>query len=259
MPAHAPRTGIGRWWIPVTVVLAAAALILTILVVNSGSDDDGATASPEGGGTQSAESEGSGSQARDAASEVQGPEQGAFTEAETRDEDDVQAIGPVDAPVALVVFSDYQCPYCAEWSQETLPTMMEYVEDGDMRIEWRDVNVFGDASEQAAKAAHAAALQDAYWEYHDALFADGEHRPESGLTADALTDLADDLGLDTDRFREDMDSQETQETVEAYAQTGLDLGAFSTPTFLVGGEPIVGAQPTDVFVDAVDTALTAQG
>lgn len=257
MSAHVPRTR--RWWIPLTVVLAAAALIVTILVVDRSADDDGATASPDSG-TQSADpaAEHSGSQARDAASEVQGPEQAAFTEAETRDEGDIQAIGPVDAPVALVVFSDYQCPYCATWSQDTLPLMMEYAEDGDLRIEWRDVNVFGDASEQAAKAAHAAAFQDSYWEYHDALFAGGEHRSQSELSADALTELADDLGLDTARFQEDMDSDQTQEEVDAYAQMGLDLGAFSTPTFLVGGEPIVGAQPTDVFLQAVDAALTAQ-
>lgn len=55
-----------------------------------------------------------------------------------------------------------------------------------------------------------------------------------------------------------MESEDTQEMVDVYAQTGLDLGAFSTPTFLVGGEPIVGAQPTDVFVETVDAALAAQ-
>ncbi len=252
MNAHAPHPGRTRWWIPVTVVLTAAAIVIAILVIDraDGSGDDG----PAAQGSDSA-----GSQQQEAASDVQGTEQAAFTEAETRDEGDLQAVGPVEAPVVLVVFSDYQCPYCATWSQDTLPTMMDYVETGEMRIEWRDVNVFGDASEQAAKAAYAAALQDSYWEYHDALFADGEHRPADQLTADALTDTAGDLGLDTAQFEQDMDSEETQEEIDVYAQMGLDLGAFSTPTFLVGGEPIVGAQPTDVFVETVDSALAAQG
>ena len=248
MAKHAAPRPQYRWWIPATVGAIAVALVLMILVIDR-DGEDGST--PTAGGT--------GPESDVVVTEVADPEQSDLGDVDSGEESDPMSDGPVDAPVKLVIFSDYQCPYCAEWSQETLPTMMEYVDDGDMRIEWRDVNVFGDASEQAAKAAHAAALQDAYWEYHDALFADGEHRPESGLTADALTDLADDLGLDTDQFREDMDSPETQETVEAYAQTGLDLGAFSTPTFLVGGEPIVGAQPTDVFVDAVDAALASQG
>lgn len=256
MTDDSPRTGRSRWWVPVSVVVAAAALVAGILVIDRGGEE----AAPTGQDSDTSEgSDTSGTQAREAASDVQGPEQAAFTEAETRDEDDLQAVGPIDAPVVLVVFSDYQCPYCATWSQDTLPTMMDYVETGEMRIEWRDVNVFGDASEQAAKAAHAAALQDSFWEYHDALFADGEHRPESELTADALTETAGDLGLDTAQFEEDMDSEETQEKIDVYAQMGLDLGAFSTPTFLVGGEPIVGAQPTDVFIETVDSALAAQG
>ena len=256
MTDDSPRTGRSMWWIPVTVVVAAAALVAADPRV----DRDGDAAAPTGQDSDTSEgSDTSGTQAHEAASDVQGPEQAAFTEAETRDEDDIQAIGPIDAPVVLVVFSDYQCPYCATWSQDTLPTMMDYVETGEMRIEWRDVNVFGDASEQAAKAAHAAALQDSFWEYHDELFADGEHRPESELTADALTETAGDLGLDTAQFEEDMGSEETQEKIDVYAQMGLDLGAFSTPTFLVGGEPIVGAQPTDVFIETVDSALAAQG
>lgn len=256
MTDDSPRTGRSMWWVPVSVVVAAAALVAGILVIDRGGEE----AAPTGQDSDTSEgSDTSGTQAREAASDVQGPEQAAFTEAETRDEDDLQAVGPIDAPVVLVVFSDYQCPYCATWSQDTLPTMMDYVETGEMRIEWRDVNVFGDASEQAAKGAHAAGLQDSYWEFHDELFAGGEHRPASGLTAEALTETANDLGLDADQFQQDMGSDETQEKVDAYAQMGLDLGAFSTPAFLVGGEPIVGAQPTDVFVEAVDSALAAQG
>jgi protein-disulfide isomerase len=251
-PRIAP-SGLRRWWFPLTVLLAAAALVVTILVIDRSADArTDAGAEPAAQHNQEAEA-----QNGDAATEVQDPERAAFTEAETRDEDDLQAIGPVDAPVALVVFSDYQCPYCAAWSTDTLPTMMEYVDAGQMRIEWRDVNVFGSESEQAAKAAHAAAQQDEFWEFHDALFAGGEHRSADQLSAEALIELADEQGLDTAQFEEDMESPETQAAVEAYAQMGLDLGAFSTPTFLVGGEPIVGAQPTVVFVDAVEAALAA--
>ncbi|SMY11643.1 DsbA family protein [Brevibacterium jeotgali] len=250
MAARSPRPR-SRWWIPVTVVVAAAALVLAILVIDRGDVD-------EADESVAQDSDTAGAQEHSAATDVEHPEHAAFTEAETRDEDDVQAIGPVDAPVVLVVFSDYQCPYCASWSADTLPSMMDYADTGDLRIEWRDVNVFGDASEQAAKAAHAAGRQGSFWEFHDELFTGGEHRSPDDLTAEALTDTAEGMGLDTAQFDEDLESDETQEAIDEYAQMGVELGAFSTPAFLVGGEPIVGAQPTDVFTEAVDTALAAQ-
>src|SRR5699024_10313719 len=115
---------------------------------------------------------------------------------ERRDDTDPLSIGTVDAPVTMVVFSDYQCPFCASWNQDTLPIMMDYVESDQLRIEWRDLNVFGPESEQASKAAYAAALQDAFWEYHDELFADGDIRDPAELSEEALVELAAELGLD---------------------------------------------------------------
>jgi len=178
---------------------------------------------------------------------------------EQRDAEDPLAIGPVDAPVTMVVFSDYQCPFCATWSADTLPTMMDYVDDDQLRIEWRDVNVFGPESERASKAAYAAALQDSFWEYHDALYPDGDIRDPEQLSEDALVDLAADLDLDTDEFADDMHSDTVEQHTQENQQLGMDIGAYSTPAFVLNGEPLLGAQPTDVFVDAVDDALaTAQ-
>lgn len=178
---------------------------------------------------------------------------------EYRDAQDVQAAGPVDAPVALVVFSDYQCPFCAKWTQSTLPEMMKYAEAGDLRIEWRDINMYGAPSERASLAAHAAGLQGNYWEFHDALYPDGEHLPEAELTKEALVGLAAELGLDADRFVADMDSPEVRELIEKIAQEGRELGVTGTPSFLLGGSPIVGAQPTSVFIEAIEAALVEAG
>ncbi len=174
---------------------------------------------------------------------------------ERRDDTDPLSIGTVDAPVTMVVFSDYQCPFCASWNQDTLPIMMDYVESDQLRIEWRDLNVFGPESEQASKAAYAAALQDAFWEYHDELFADGDIRDPAELSEEALVELAAELGLDTEQFTTDMQSDQVAEQVLINQQLGTDLGAYSTPSFIVDGQPMVGAQPTDVFVNAVDEAL----
>lgn len=228
--------------VPVAVLTVAAVLIAVIVWVNwSGtSPEDGTSPSGEGAPT-----------------EVQNPEQPDLTEVEARDEEDLLAAGPVDAPVVLVVFSDYQCPFCARWSEQTLPSMMEHVDAGDLRIEWRDVNVFGPASERAARASYAAALQGAFWEYHDELFAGGEHRSEDELSEKALIDLAGELGLDTEQFTTDLGSDETAQVIATNQQFGLGLGATSTPVFILGGQPIVGAQPTEVFEDALQTALEA--
>lgn len=233
MGAQTRRAAKRMWMMPTVVIVVAALLITLVIVLAQRRTEPGGAAGDEQSG------------------------QPGFTSAERHDPDDPLAAGPVNAPVTLVVFSDYQCPFCARWSHETLPLMMEQVESGDLRIEWRDVNVFGPASERAARASYAAGLQGAFWEYHDALFAGGEKRSEADLSVDALTALAGELGLNAEQFAADMESSETVEQIAENAQLGLDLGAYSTPVFLMGGRPVVGAQPTQVFLDAFDQALAA--
>ncbi|MDN5608514.1 MAG: thioredoxin domain-containing protein, partial [Brevibacterium sp.] len=174
---------------------------------------------------------------------------------EHRVEGDSHALGEVDAPVTLVMFSDYQCPYCASWNEETMPAMMDYVDKGDLRIEMRDLAVFGEESERAARAAYAAGLQGKYWEFHNAMFDGGEHPPKSELDDDSLVSAAEDLGLDPTKFKGDMNSVDAHEEFDATAQEGYSLGVASTPTFVIGGKPLVGAQPTKAFVGSVDDAL----
>lgn len=193
------------------------------------------------------------------ADEPSDDERAAARSLERRDPDDVLAAGPVDAPITLVVFSDFQCPFCAAWSHQTLPTMRTYVDSGDLRIEWRDVNIMSDVSAHAAAASYAAGLQDHYWEYHELLFPGGNIRPESDLSEDGLVALAEELGLDPVRFRADMTSSETLAIVDRNAQEGRAAGVFSTPAFVLDGTPLLGAQPTEVFVEAVEDALQVGG
>lgn len=252
MSDHVDRRPVTTWVVPVAILALLALAIYLVINLNSDSGN-GAHGSPapvaESGVAEPAESP------SDAApTEVQGAVQPDLTDIQRRDEGDPLAAGPVDAPVGLVVFSDYQCPYCAQWNHDTLPILMERAEAGELRIEWRDVNVFGDDSVRAAKAAYAAALQDSYWEYHHALYPDGETRDD--LSEDALVALAEDLGLDTEQFAADLTSEETQTAIDANAKLGLSIGAYSTPAFIMGGQPIVGAQPTEVFVNAFDAALS---
>ncbi|SOC48950.1 Protein-disulfide isomerase [Blastococcus aggregatus] len=173
---------------------------------------------------------------------------------------DPLAQGDADAPVVLVMWEDFQCPFCAKFAQETEPVLVErFVEAGILRLEWRDFPYFGEQSVQAARAARSAGEQGAFWEFHDAVYALG-FPPNSGqLTDDVLIGLARDLDLDVERFTATMQSQETLDAVTADFREGQQLGISGTPAFLLNGRPIMGAQPTDTFVAAIEQAADAAG
>lgn len=173
---------------------------------------------------------------------------------------DPLAQGAVDAPVVLVMWADYQCPFCGRFARETEPELVDrYVADGTLRLEWRDFPYLGEQSGLAAQAARAAGAQDAYWEFHDAVYA-LDLPPQSGeLTAERLTGIAGDLGLDTERFATDMIATATVDAVAADFTQGQSLGITGTPTFLVNSTPIVGAQPLDTFSSAIEAAAAAAG
>ncbi len=174
--------------------------------------------------------------------------------------DDPLAQGDVDAPVVLVMWEDFQCPFCAKFAQETEPVLVDrFVEDGVLRLEWRDFPYFGEQSVQAARAARAAGEQGAFWEFHDAVYALG-FPPNSGqLTDEVLVGLAHDLELDVERFTGTMQSQPVLDAVTADFQEGQQLGISGTPAFLINGRPMMGAQPTDTFVAAIERAADEAG
>lgn len=238
MPASSPTTlrKVMIWLAPVLIVVLAV-----VLIVVAQRGDDGAAPADE-------PTDPAGYAARYAEHRAQ--------DMARRDADDPLAIGPVDAPVVMVVYSDYQCGYCALWVDQTQQTIVDdYVESGQVRIEWRDVNIFGPPSKQAAKAAYAAALQGKFRTFHDALFAGGKPRSETQLSAEALVELAQDLALDAEQFEIDMRSEETAAAVQLNEEEGTGIGAFSTPSFMINGIPIAGAQPAEIFHAIIDNEL----
>ena len=225
-------------------LIAAVMLLTPALAGDSGGTDD--SDSPVAGVT------------RDGTRPPVDPEDNPFAKLVRRDADDVTAMGDVDAPVVMLNYSEFQCPFCGKFAKDTKPTLVEeYVEDGTLRIEWRDFPYMGEESTRAATAARAAGEQGKFWEYHDALFAD-QAPPNSGkLTEDYLVGVADDLGLDTEKFRKDMASGPIAEAVARDFSEGQQIGVTGTPAFVVNGRPIMGAQPTEVFVEAVEEAAEA--
>lgn len=167
------------------------------------------------------------------------------------------ALGKLDAPVVIIEYADFQCPFCR--ARETEPRLIrEYVDKGLVRVEWRDLPYLGAESRGAATAARAAAVQGKFWEFHNALYAK-ERRVNSGSLSDAaLRDIAARIGLDLARFDTDRASAATNDAIDRDQQEATSMGITGTPAFIVGNTPVMGAQPYEAFKQAIDKQLDAK-
>ncbi|MFF5701511.1 thioredoxin domain-containing protein [Streptomyces sp. NPDC012794] len=174
-----------------------------------------------------------------------------------RDAGDKLALGRADAPVVLIEYSDFKCGYCGKFARDTEPELVKkYVEDGTLRIEWRNFPIFGAESEAAAKAAWAAGRQDRFKAFHAAAYA--EDAKAKGFGEERLTELAREAGVpDLERFKRDMAGEEAAAALRRDQEEGYRIGVRSTPSFLVNGQPLAGAQPLDAFAAAIARAERA--
>jgi protein-disulfide isomerase len=126
----------------------------------------------------------------------------------------------------------------------------EYVQDGTLRIEWRDFPYRGRESVNAAVAARSAQAQGKFWEYHDLLY----QEQASGYSDENLTSYAKEIGLDTKRFEDDYESARYAGLVQADFRRGQSIGVNGTPTFFINDQVLVGLQPLGVFEGAIEDA-----
>ncbi|MFE5512767.1 DsbA family protein [Streptomyces sp. NPDC056529] len=185
------------------------------------------------------------------------PAAGVYPELEAyarRDASDGLALGRADAPVVLIEYADFKCGYCGKFARDTEPLLVEkYVKDGTLRIEWRNFPIFGEESEAVARASWAAGQQGRFWEFHKAAYAEGAK--EKGFGKDRLAALAKEAGVpDAARFAKDSEGAAARAAVGRDQEQGYSLGATSTPSFLVNGRPIAGAQPLETFTEAIEAA-----
>ncbi|WP_432149280.1 DsbA family protein [Streptomyces sp. bgisy029] len=171
-----------------------------------------------------------------------------------RDAGDKLAVGRADAPVVLIEYADFKCGYCGKFARDTEPELIkEYVEDGTLRIEWRNFPIFGEESENAARGSWAAGQQGRFWEFHAAAYAEGAK--EKGFSKDRVKVLAQEAGVkDLARFMKDLDGEAARAAVAKDQEQAYGIGATSTPSFLVNGRPIAGAQPKETFTRAIEAA-----
>lgn len=182
------------------------------------------------------------------------PAEGPFVK---REPNDAKAMGDVDAPVVLVEWTDLRCPFCAAFSRDTLPAVIdEYVKAGKVRLEVHDVALFGSQSEEASVAAHAAAEQGRYFEYLHAVNAAAPEKGHPDLPRQELIAFARTAGVpDMEKFTTDLDSPKIRAAVQQGTADAQQLGINSVPFFVAGDMALSGAQPATVFRQYLDDAL----
>ncbi|MFN8450798.1 MAG: DsbA family protein [Anaerolineae bacterium] len=159
------------------------------------------------------------------------------------------SLGPADAPVVMVEFGDFHCGYCKRFHDETITPLLENYGDR-VRFVFRDYPILGAASVQAALAANCAFDQNAFWDFHDRLYAD-----PSELTRDKFLEYAQALDLNMDQFTTCYDNSEHQDVVVKDYTDAQALGVSGTPTFFINGKVFVGAQPYESFAAVIDAEL----
>lgn len=172
---------------------------------------------------------------------------------------EVTARGELDAPVVIVEYGDFRCPFCGLFARDSMPAIIEkYIDTGLVRFEWRDAPFFGSESYLAAVAARAAGRQGLYWEYHTELYARAPERGRLDITPAVLGDIAEAVGMpDMAQFAADLQNEAVEAGVQRDFSEAVSLGINSVPVFLVNGTPLIGAQPLEVFEQVIEQQLEA--
>jgi len=178
---------------------------------------------------------------------------------------DSPVLGMSDAPVTMIEFSDFQCPFCSQYFSQTLPSIEKnYVDSGKVKLVFKNMpleNIHPNAR-AAALAAECANEQGKFWDYHNKLFANQKSWANLGSinATSTFKQYASQIGLDTTNFNSCVDSGKYADKVNKDSQDGASYGATGTPTFFIGNDKkgytkLVGAQPYSTFQQAIDSEL----
>jgi protein-disulfide isomerase len=171
----------------------------------------------------------------------------------TVDLGDAPTRGPADAPVVIVEFGDFQCPYCGEMEPVIERLLSDY--DGKILFAFKQFPIsYHSHAQLAAEASLAANAQGQFWPFHDTLYAH-----QDALTRADLEGYATDLGLDLDLFRAALDDHTYVAAIADDINQGMALGVGGTPAFYVNGRAAFGAMSYDQMKRVVDEELTMAG
>ena len=174
--------------------------------------------------------------------------------------DDDAVLGDANAPVTIIEFSDYQCPFCKDFWSETLPSIVEeYVSVGKVKFVYRDFPLSSHPLAMPfAEAAECAGDQDKYWDMHDMIFEEQDKLANGTLDSIDITDLsvwAWDLEMDVDEFEICMEEHKYLKEIQKDFDDGTKAGVSGTPTFFINGEMIRGALPFEAFKTVIEEKL----
>lgn len=189
-----------------------------------------------------------------AASFSQAPQpQGIGVDLSRRVPNDPLAKGEVDAPVVLIEYADFRCPFCGVFARDSKPKLQPYIDAGTLRVEWRDFPLFGEESNLASMGGRAAGEQGRFWEFYKVSFDNAPERGHMKVSKKKLIGFAQEAGVsDLDKFEADLTDPELAQAVQRDVAEGRQLGISGTPTFLVNDEPLVGAQPYSTFEEKIE-------
>ena len=165
--------------------------------------------------------------------------------------------GSPTAPVWVIEVSDFQCPYCKQWPDQVYKKLRaEYVSTGKVRLAYFNFPLAQHAhAGPAAEAAMCAGAQGKFWEMHDALFISQDKWAGLPSTAEHFRSLAGTTGVDIKRWLECVRSGKMRPWIQADHDRAERAGAASTPSFMIGDQLLVGAQPIENLRNAIDSAL----
>lgn len=174
---------------------------------------------------------------------------------------DSNSMGDPNAPVTIVEFSDYQCPFCKRFHDDVSDILVEeFVRPGTVFFTYRSMGAFlGPESFRAAEAAYCAGDQEAFWQYHATLFANQGGENVGTYSDNRLEAMASELGLDMEAFNDCFDGRKYQDRVTQDQVDGLAAGVQGTPAFVINGRLVPGAITAAQLRQEVQNALNAGG
>ena len=174
--------------------------------------------------------------------------------------DDDPVMGSQDAPVTMIEYSEYLCPFCLRFALETLPRIEEeYIDTGKVKLIFRDFPVHGQPAVAIAMVAECAADQGKFWEMHMFLWERYEEWSQSQDILVTFQGYAEELGMDTEEFTSCLQEGTVVERIIEDYNIGVQDGVEATPSFLINGALVRGAMPFEEFQKVIDEALAESG
>ncbi len=177
---------------------------------------------------------------------------------------DAMIMGDAKAPVTVVEYADFQCPFCQRYFQQNNSALIsQYVNTGKVRFVWKDYAFLGQESIWAAEAARCANDQGKFWEYHDYLFTNQGAENSGAFSKDNLKKFASTLGLNMGQFNSCLDTDKYASVIQKETQEGNKVGVNGTPATFINNKLVadsngnsVGASPFSVFQAVIEQELS---